>query len=334
MTDFSLLIRNWYRLNGRNLPWRETNDPYRIWLSEIILQQTRVDQGKSYYEKFVNNYPDVTSLAEASEQQVLNDWQGLGYYSRARNLQTAARTIVSEYNGVFPERYAELLKLKGIGTYSAAAISSFAFNEVRAVVDGNVYRVLSRYFNVSIPIDSTEGKKVFQALADELISQESPGEHNQAIMELGALICTPKNPDCVGCPVRTSCEGLRLKTHLNLPVKEKKQKVIKRHFHYAVYRGDDTLVLKKRTGKDIWQGLFEFPLIETKTSDTPDELINADSISKEYKHVLSHQHIHSRFYIFNSLPERIDDDWRIITAEELNDTPIPRLIDKFLSDLN
>ncbi len=334
MTDFSLLIREWYRLNGRNLPWRETNDPYRIWLSEIILQQTRVDQGKSYYHKFVNNYPDVTSLAKATEQQVLNDWQGLGYYSRARNLQAAARTIVSDYKGIFPDTYAELLKLKGIGTYSAAAISSFAFNEVRAVVDGNVYRVLSRYFNVSIPIDSTHGKKVFQSLADEMVSQDSPGEHNQAIMELGALICTPKNPNCIECPVQASCEGLRKNTHHQLPVKEKKQKVIKRHFHYAVYRSDNKLILKKRTDKDIWQGLFEFPLIETLTSDTPDELMNADSISKDYKHVLSHQHIHSRFYVFNSLPERINENWRLVTSEELNDIPVPRLIDKFLNDLN
>ena len=233
MVDFHLLIGIWYRLNKRELPWRKTNDPYLIWLSEIILQQTRVVQGLSYYLKFTHNYPTVFDLANASEQDVLKDWQGLGYYSRARNLHATAKVIASEYKGVFPKTFLEIKKLKGIGDYTAAAISSFAFNLPHAVVDGNVYRVLSRVFNIDLPIDSIEGKKYFAQLAKELLPNHDAAIHNQAIMEMGAIQCLPTNPLCDSCPLLEKCLSYHLKNTHERPVKVKKTKTRDRFFHLS-----------------------------------------------------------------------------------------------------
>ena len=250
MSDFSLLITDWYRLNYRNLPWRETKDPYLIWISEIILQQTRVDQGKNYYEKFKRNYPTVHDLARASEQEVLRDWQGLGYYSRARNLHASAQEISTKMKGHFPTCYDDIIKLKGVGSYTAAAISSIAFNEKQAVVDGNVYRVLSRVFDIETPIDSSTGKKQFQKLADELIIDEYPGEHNQAVMELGALICKPKSPECNICPLNGKCLALSNKTIDQRPIKVKKVKTRERYFQFLIFSNGESTVIEKRDDKD------------------------------------------------------------------------------------
>lgn len=236
MTDFHRLIVEWYRLNKRDLPWRETQNAYFIWLSEIILQQTRVLQGMNYYLKFISHYPTVHDLANASEQDVLNDWQGLGYYSRARNLHFTAKLISTEMKGVFPSSFNEIKKLKGIGDYTAAAISSFAYNLPQAVVDGNVYRVLSRVFEVHLPIDSTQGKKFFADLAQELISLKEPAIHNQAIMELGAMQCLPVNPICHSCPLNSICLAFSNRTYKELPIKLKKVKVRNRYFHFLIFK--------------------------------------------------------------------------------------------------
>lgn len=333
MSDFSLSIREWYRQNYRMLPWRETIDPYKIWLSEVILQQTRVDQGMNYYQKFVKNYPTVKDLASASEQEILNDWQGLGYYSRARNLRKTARQIVEEHNGIFPNNFEGLIQLKGIGPYTAAAISSFAFQEKKAVVDGNVYRVLSRYFLIDTPIDSTQGKKEFQALADELISDSNPAEHNQAIMELGALVCTPKNPNCEHCPLNNSCLSLEKNSQSEFPNKKTKTKVRDRYFAYLVNFWDNKLVVQERLNKDVWQHLYEFPLIELNTTDETVKIPKQYALHYECKHILSHQRIHAQFFLSNSKPTTISENQQIIDIEELSQYPLPRLIDKYLEFL-
>lgn len=332
MNDFSLLIQAWYRLNKRDLPWRNTNDPYLIWLSEIILQQTRVDQGMSYYTKFSNNYPTVNDLASSNEQDILNDWQGLGYYSRARNLHYAAKQITTEFKGQFPTTFKEIKKLKGIGDYTAAAISSFAFNEVKAVVDGNVYRVLSRVFDINTPIDSTQGKKEFQALADELIDSNNPAIHNQAIMEIGALVCTPKQPDCNNCPLSSICLSRENDVWKSRPVKAKKIKQRKRYFHFNIYQNKENLILEKRTESDIWQNMYQFPLIETNTLHRSEQSMRVKHVSNEIKHVLSHQIIYAKFYHFEDLPKTLKKNWIKIKIEELDNYPLPRLIDKYIID--
>ena len=336
MTDFHLLITNWYRQNKRDLPWRLTTDPYKIWLSEIILQQTRVDQGLSYYLKFVKEFPTIQALANASEQQVLALWQGLGYYSRARNLHFTAKTISNELNGKFPNSFASLKKLKGIGDYTAAAIASFSYNEFTPVVDGNVYRVLSRVFNIAIPIDSSQGKKLFYELAGELISKENPGEFNQSIMEFGALQCTPVKPNCTDCVLSEKCLALSNNTITERPVKAKKTKIKNRYFHYAVLSNESQIVLQKRIEKDIWQHLYQFPVIETEGPAHPSELHfglktkDAISISEEHIHILSHQKIHARFYRFELSNKKLNQEYNIVNFKELDEYPLPRLIDKFL----
>lgn len=330
MQNFSLLITNWYRQNKRELPWRSISDPYKIWLSEIILQQTRVEQGRSYYEKFVEHYPTVIDLANASEQDVLNDWQGLGYYSRARNLHFSAKYIRDELNGQFPQSYNEIIKLKGVGKYTAAAIASFAFNEPKAVVDGNVYRFLSRAFNMDVPIDSTKGQKDFQILADSLISEQHPADHNQAMMEIGAMVCTPTQPQCMFCPVSEICEARAKGTHLELPVKSKKTKVRNRYFHYLIYNNSGKTLIEQRTEKGIWQQLYQFPLVETtseKWADVPD---NCKHISETVIHKLSHQHIHAKFYSIDGFPKKIEKQWLEIETGNIQDYPLPRIIDRYL----
>lgn len=339
--NFSQILNHWYSVNKRSLPWRETKNPYYIWLSEIILQQTQVKQGLPYYEDFVSNYPSVYDLANASEDKVLKLWQGLGYYSRARNLHFSAKYIVNELDGNFPNKYNEILELKGVGDYTASAIASICFNESCAVVDGNVYRVLSRYFGVETPINSSQGQKEFKALAQELLPEDNIGEYNQAIMEFGAKQCKPQSPNCNDCPLNNSCEALKLKKINELPVKLKKIKVKKRYFNYIVFISkDNKTILNKRTGKGIWQNLFEFPLIETKT-EVNSETIITQNIFKELVntpfeielfndeaivHRLSHQHLHTRFWIVRTKTLNNNS----IAISKIGDYAVPTLISNFI----
>lgn len=339
MHDFSLSIRLWYRQNKRNLPWRETKNPYLIWLSEIILQQTRVIQGKSYYSKFVNRYPEIEDLANAKEQEVLNLWQGLGYYSRARNLHFASKQVMEEFSGKFPSTYKDIKQLKGVGDYTASAIASFAFDLPHAVVDGNVYRVLSRYYTDETPIDSSQGQKLFKAYAQDLIGNEDPAEFNQAIMELGALVCTPKNPDCESCPLQEQCSAYLKSSQLDFPVKSKKTKVTNKYFNFFI-SSSNQLQIEKRKGKGIWQNMFQLPLIE---SDKPLTLNDVKSITKkkwntktqnkitEYQHILSHQKIHASFWKVDSLITN-ESEYITVNLDEIRDYPLPRLIDKYLEE--
>jgi A/G-specific adenine glycosylase len=343
--NFSKVLIHWYLQNNRSLPWRETENPYFIWLSEIILQQTRVAQGMPYYLKFVDAFPTVFDLANASEKQVLKLWQGLGYYSRARNLHFAAKQVVNEYQGVFPSSYKELITLKGVGDYTASAISSICFSEPNAVVDGNVYRVLARHFAIQTPINTTQGIKKFKELAQELIDPKQPGVHNQALMDFGALLCKPQNPLCDTCPISSRCLGLQKKKVKELPVKEKKIKIKKRYFNYlVVLTSSKKTILRERIGKGIWQGLYEFPLIETKKQVDIDGLTN----SKEFKemfsknevpilfnekiitHKLSHQHLETRFWIVTTtdLPEAT------ILWDKITSYPMPILLSKFIEDFS
>ena len=325
----------WYRINGRSLPWRETKDPYQVWLSEIILQQTRVNQGLPYYQKFLEHYPNVKSLAEANEQDVLNDWQGLGYYSRARNLIVAAKQIVNDYEGQFPDTYERIIKLKGVGKYTAAAISSIAFGERRAVLDGNVFRVLARIFNIDNDIAASSSRKIFQSKADELLCKENPADFNQAIMDFGAIQCTPKSPACVTCPLNQYCQALKKGRVSELPIKIKKLKRKTRYFHYFREAKTNFIYLKVRGPKDIWQGLMELPLIETQNEELM--LTELNSILNThhqpelefYKiHKLTHQDIHAKFY--KILGEfNLPSNYIKVLPEELESKPVPRLIDEY-----
>ena len=309
---FSNSLIQWYLQNKRDLPWRNNSNPYTIWLSEIILQQTRVAQGLPYFLRFTNAFPDVFDLANATEEEVLKLWQGLGYYSRARNLHQTAKKIAFEFNGKFPKTYIELLKLKGIGEYTAAAIASFAYNEDVPVVDGNVFRVLARYFDIDTDIASSAAKKEFTQLAKELLPTGKANIFNQAIMEFGALQCIPKNPDCGNCIFNTSCLALKNKKVSQLPVKLKKLKVRHRFFNYLVF-SDSTnkTIVRKRTEKGIWHNLYEFPLLETEKDDTIENLLELiqnqnfvnntiDTLelwnSETLIHKLSHQHLNIKFW--------------------------------------
>ncbi|NGM63194.1 A/G-specific adenine glycosylase [Sphingobacterium sp. SGG-5] len=305
---FAETLVSWYRQYGRNLPWRETVDPYIIWLSEVILQQTRVDQGLPYYHRFVERFPTVEDFASAEEEEVLRLWQGLGYYSRARNMHKAAKEVISRFGGIFPAQYDELITLPGVGDYTAAAIASFSSNEHRAVLDGNVFRVLSRIFGIDTPINSTEGKKVFKELADELLPVGNPGEYNHAIMDFGAIHCKPKAPLCATCVFRLECRAfLEEKVHA-LPVKLKGRASRNRYFHYFIVEADNHILLSKRGEGDVWTNLYEFPMIET-SEDYPigDIAHHADyqryfgdaaiePVGGVIKHILSHQNIFARFY--------------------------------------
>ncbi len=331
-------LTSWYSINKRFLPWRSTKNPYYIWLSEIILQQTQVKQGLPYYEAFVTQYPTVFDLAKASEESVLKLWQGLGYYSRARNLHATAKCIVTDLNGEFPGNYNELLKLKGVGDYTASAIASFCFNEVTAVVDGNVYRVLARYYGIHTAINSGQGKKEFKALAQDIIDQNNPADFNQAIMEFGAIQCKPKNPNCSKCPLQLNCVAFSKNEITVLPRKIKGQKPIKKYFNYLVYvsKSDETII-EQRKGKGIWENLYQFPLIESEKTLTYKEIEtqidNAEvDISlyntKDIIHKLSHQHLHTKFWIIetNKLPSIG------IPIDTIHDYATPVLIKKFIED--
>lgn len=310
--NFSNILTRWYLENKRDLPWRKTNNPYLIWLSEIMLQQTRVAQGTPYFQSFTTAFPTVFDLAAANEEQVLKLWQGLGYYSRARNLHKTAQFVANELSGKFPDNYNDLLKLKGVGEYTAAAIASFSFNEAVPVVDGNVFRVLSRYFDVETDIASAFAKKEFAALAFELMPKENPALFNQAIMEFGALQCVPKSPNCAVCVFNTSCAALQKKKVDQLPVKSKKSKVSNRFFNYLVVSDEnENTVIQKRTAKGIWHNLYEFPLIETEKVEDFDFVAEKiqSNFFEDYKiksileynpesivHKLSHQHLHIKFW--------------------------------------
>ncbi|MCL4116117.1 UNVERIFIED_CONTAM: hypothetical protein GTU68_047798 [Idotea baltica] len=328
----------------RHLPWRETRDPYLIWLSEIMLQQTRVAQGTPYYLKFAKKYPTVIDLAEASEAEVLKLWQGLGYYSRARNLHSTAKKVAFEMNGVFPKTYKELLKLKGVGDYTASAIASICFNEAKAVVDGNVYRVLSRYFGIETPINSTEGIKYFKNLASEVMNTEHVRDYNQGIMEFGALQCAPKNPDCDTCPLNSSCVALQKNLVAILPIKINKTKVRKRYFNYLVIINEnDEICFQQRLGKGIWQNLWEFPLIESKENIGKTEILKeVDKLTelaliselylhndKEIIHKLSHQHLYTSFWIVKT-KEVFKNAIPLATIEEY---PVPVLLADFIKGI-
>jgi len=344
---FSNPLIRWYNSNKRALPWRESQDSYRIWLSEVLLQQTRVAQGLPYYLRFLESFPDIKALANAPEKNILRVWQGLGYYSRARNLHSAAKTIVSEHGGVFPSTYAELLKLKGIGSYTAAAIASFAYNEQVAVLDGNVFRVLARVFGLKENIASPAGKKTFQALADSLLPKKDSSTYNQAIMEFGALQCTPKNPNCEDCPLSFMCYAYAKNEQTSLPVKIKTLKKTTRHFHYLVLKSGSNYLMKERTGKDIWKGLYDFPLIENTEFIEIGKLLKMEFTnaskkltvkleSKAYKHILSHQTLHSKFYVMESktLEEYYnkEEGFRFFSLQDIHDLPKPVLINKFLEE--
>ncbi|WP_240731507.1 A/G-specific adenine glycosylase [Hymenobacter radiodurans] len=307
---FASALLEWYPRHRRDLPWRHTRDPYAIWLSEVILQQTRVKQGLPYYLDFVTTYPTVQELAAAPEDEVMRHWQGLGYYSRARNMHHTAKQVTSEFGGQFPGSYDGLLQLKGVGQYTAAAIASFAYDEQVAVLDGNVYRVLARVFGISADIAAPASRKVFQQLADSLIPAASPAEFNQAIMEFGAIQCTPLKPDCLFCPLQGQCFAFQHGMVQELPVKSKAKAARTRYFHYMVLRYEDTVYLRKRTEKDIWQGLYDFALTETDGPNLPPtDLLDAvealggklDTNSVEEpayaaRHVLSHQKVEARFH--------------------------------------
>ncbi len=333
-SSFSLLIQKWYAENHRKLPWRSTKSPYNIWLSEIILQQTRVDQGMSYFHKFCSLFPTIDKLADASEQEILTAWQGLGYYSRARNLHKTAKHIVETHGGKFPETYEGLLSLPGVGPYTAAAIGSFAFDIPRAVVDGNVYRVLSRYFDIDSPIDSVSGKKEFAELAQDLIDTSNPAQHNQAIMEFGALVCTPKKADCENCPLVQSCSAFKNQTVYYRPVKQRKTAVRSRYFHFLLAEENGKILIQQRIDKDIWQNMYQLPLLEYDNAETnPFDKSMVSEPLKTYTHQLSHQKINATFWKVSHLSNFSDFKNTVwIKKEELNDYPLPRLIDRFFSD--
>ena len=339
--NFSKSLITWYLENKRDLPWRHTINPYEIWLSEIMLQQTQVAQGLPYYLKFTETFPTVFDLANATEDTVLKLWQGLGYYSRARNLHTTAKYVAQDLNGIFPDNYKDLLKLKGVGDYTASAIASICYNEAVAVVDGNVYRVLSRYFGIDTPINSTQGIKDFKALAETLLDTTQPALFNQAIMEFGARHCKPKNPFCESCVFNSSCKALQENTIALLPVKLKKTKIKKRHLNYIVQVSDDgETSLYKRQGKGIWQGLYEFPFIETERElklksfsrtleDSAVKITSVDTTlfnDKPIVHKLSHQHLYVKFWIVKV--KQIDTE--AVSIAKLQKFPVPVLIENFL----
>lgn len=347
MRTFALMKVNeslleWYDREGRSLPWREKITPYKIWLSEIIMQQTRIAQGLPYYNKFVKELPTIRDFANAEQDFILNLWQGLGYYSRARNMHHAAKQVMDEFGGMFPDTFKDLKRLKGVGDYTAAAIASIAFNEKKAVVDGNVYRVLSRLFNIDTPIDSTEGKKYFQSLADELIDADRPGDYNQAIMDFGAMVCMPKNPDCSNCPLVEKCEGFANNSIANLPVKSKKVKVTNRYFEYYEITSDDHLLIEQRTSNDIWKGLYQIPLVEVNSQSEKGIGQLRDrfglnevevSASGEAKHILSHQKLFTRFYKID-LQDKIEipENYKWVKRSELKDYAFPKLISNYIKD--
>jgi A/G-specific adenine glycosylase len=349
--SFGEEIIKWYEVNKRDLPWRQTRNPYLIWLSEIILQQTRIEQGLSYYYLFAEKFPEVKSLASAKEDDVLKLWQGLGYYSRARNLHAASKQIMKEHGGNFPDDYDSIRALKGVGEYTAAAISSFAYDLKYPVVDGNVFRLLSRYFGIKTPIDSSSGRKEFTSLAAELMEGFPPAIFNQAIMEFGSKQCKPSNPLCESCPLNIGCFSFKNKSISQFPVKKNKVKLRKRYFNYLVIRNEESFYIRQRKGKDIWQGLHDFPLIETNKNTNENVLFRSAelkkiftsgklkviNVSEEYKHILSHQTIHAKFYELSVDKKKFNEppsEWKKVNPKTVKKYAIPRLIERYLDSIS
>lgn len=342
--QFALRLLKWHReKNTRQMPWKGEKDPYKIWLSEIILQQTRVEQGWDYYNRFIKTFPTIHQLAAASDEPVYKLWEGLGYYSRCRNLLATARLISTERKGQFPSRYEDILILKGVGPYTAAAIASFAYNLPHAVVDGNVFRVLARVFGITLSSDSTEGKKYFTQLANQLLDQRSPGEYNQAIMDFGAVVCKPAAPLCTGCPFQRTCKAYQLNKVEEWPVRTKKTTVKDRWFDYLVIGNRGRFLLRKRTGKDIWANLYEFPLVEGNRLSPKAVLKKAEgqglltpgeykvvSVSPWHEQLLSHQKIHARFFEIEPGPTtKMPDGFVWVSRKKIAELAFPRLIAKY-----
>jgi len=347
VNNFSIALLKWYSHYKRELPWRGENDPYKIWVSEIILQQTRIAQGWNYYLRFVERFPTIISLANAEEDEVLKYWQGLGYYSRARNLHAGAKHIVNQHNGKFPHQYEDILKIKGVGEYTAAAIASFAFNLPYPAVDGNDFRVLTRIFGIHTPIDTNTGKKESTVLANQLIDRKQAGIFNQAIMDFGALQCTPVNPNCESCCFNTSCIARQKNLQSVLPIKSQKIKMRTRYFYYLYIRYQGNTIIQKREKKDIWKGLYEFPLIESEKELSIDEILSdvflkkllkncthkVENISPTYKHQLTHQLIVAQFITLAVTKGKffVDTPLLFIPESELKNYPVSRLMERFLS---
>ena len=339
---FTIALLQWNSMqNKREMPWKGEKNPYRVWLSEIILQQTRVDQGTDYYNKFIRNYPTIEKLAATSDEVVFKDWEGLGYYSRCRNLLYTARHIVKEYKGNFPGTYEKLIILKGIGPYTAAAIASFAFNEPRAVLDGNVFRVLSRFFAIKTPIDSTAGKKQFAILAQELLDKKKPALFNQAIMDFGAIVCKPA-PICSSCTLQSQCMAFKRGEVMNYPVKEKKLIKKKRFFQYLIMENEGKVLVRQRDKKDIWQGLYEFVQLETNAMIPPDNFINSNEFkklaSRDYriistsqdKQELTHQTIHAFFVRLELKKLPAINGYTKVLRKDLGKMAFPKLLQNYL----
>lgn len=347
-TYFRKGLKKWAALHPREMPWKGVKDPYVVWLSEIILQQTRVQQGLPYFEKFLMKYPTVNHLAKAPDDEVMKMWEGLGYYSRARNLLFTARYISEELNGEFPSDYKSILSLKGVGPYTAAAISSFAYDLPHAVVDGNVYRVISRFVGEDLPIDSTEGKKAFNHYADTLLDKKNPATFNQSIMDFGATHCLPQQPLCKTCQLKTQCNALATDQVNDLPVKSKKLKKRTRYFNFLILQKDGKIAIRKRTEKDIWRELFEFPLIETTASVQLKELRGTSewqellrkrnhskvSESLPFKQQLTHQKIIATFWKMTITDKgwHLPKDYLLVPEDELRKYAFPKVIDCYLTD--
>lgn len=345
MADMLKSLYHWYYINKRRLPWRETSDPYRIWISEIILQQTRVNQGKGYYERFMKRFPTLEELARSEKKDVLKIWQGLGYYNRAENIHHAAQQIVEKYQGRFPEEYNDILALKGIGEYTAAAIASIAFHKPYATIDGNINRVLARIFEIREPVHAASGKNIIREKAIELLDSAHPGMHNQALMELGALICLPGDPLCNKCPVTGICQAYKNQTFNQFPVKKSIRNPKNRFFYYFLFEDQDAIYLQKRVKKDIWKNLYEFPLIETQNRETPEKImlmakskfmvnsyeLQDAHISRPVVHLLTHQKIHATFiHLVKKQITGINGSCVRINKKDISKFAVPRLIEKYL----
>ena len=346
MKEIQEILAIWYKSNKRELPWRDTPTPYYVWLSEVILQQTRVNQGLAYFNHFVQEWPTLADLAKASEEEVLKMWQGLGYYSRARNLHQCARQVMEGYGGQFPKDYEALKKLQGIGNYTAAAIASIAFGLPHAVVDGNVYRVLARLFDIETPINSKEGMNTFTELAETLLDRKHPGLHNQAMMEFGALHCVPKNPHCIQCPLQAHCLSFDHHTVEDRPVKLQKTKVRTRYFNYLVIRDQHgNICLNRRKSGDIWQGLYDFPCVESDKAISPEEVMASEAfrelvpqafrltkVSPPFTHKLTHQTLIALFLeikISDFLPSIQKNNILLVPENDIIRYPIPKLIENY-----
>ena len=330
-------IIQWYNINKRDLPWRKTKDGYKIWVSEIILQQTQIKKGTIYYIKFINTFPNVKSLSKSSETEILNMWQGLGYYNRALNMLHTAKYVVKYYNGIFPSKYKKLIKLKGIGEYTASAISSICSNEPKAVLDGNVYRVLSRIYNVSAVINSSAGKKKMQTIADKLLPQSNTGIYNQAMMDFGSIQCVKYNPNCNICPINNMCIAFQKNTIHIRPVIKRKNKMKSRYLNYLYISDNKNFIIQQRSEKDIWRKMYELPVIESNSTLNINKLkkhtylqqFNITRIKKDLdmKHPLSHQILNIIFWSISV--KSLNPNFQIISNKEISKYPIPKPLERY-----